>query len=287
MKNKETFLGVLVALGISVTAAIALPLVNVFRSVEPSELMVVRGGVTAVLCGVVFTKRVSMPSMRMLVFSLLFSFATLALYAGIRAWGASPTLVVGTMTPVVNITAKLLRGQSVDGRVYVCLAGLLLGVMITLNPWQGTFDPLGFTWSVVGTLFAGLSFEVLTGRKGVDSYNKTFWVAIVTAVVGFGVTFSHGHLPFTEEVWNPLRLLGLLLFGAVGGFAYYLATIVAFEKLKTEVASTLAMAETPAVIVGAYFLLGETLTFTQWGGVLLAFVAVAGLGIIEARSQSS
>ncbi|NBS70720.1 hypothetical protein EBT31_17675, partial [bacterium] len=78
----------------------------------------------------------------------------------------------------------------------------------------------------------------------------------------------------------------LVGFGITGGFAYYLANIVAFEKLKTEVASTLAMAETPAVIVGAWLMLGETLTFIQWIGVLIALGATAALSATEANQKS-
>lgn len=174
MKTNETTIGVLAALGISLTAAIALPLVNVFKSMEPSELMVVRGGVTAILIGLVLAKHIGKPSKRIIIFSVLFSLATLALYAGIRAWGASPTLVVLTATPVVNIAAKVMRGQSVNGRVYVCLAWLLLGVVIALNPWQADFDLWGFFLSVAGLLLAGVGFEVLAGQKGIDLYNKSF-----------------------------------------------------------------------------------------------------------------
>lgn len=286
MKTNETTVGVLAALGISVTAAIALPLVNVFKSMEPSELMVVRGGVTAILVALVLTRHVGKPSKRMLIFSLLFSLATLALYAGIRAWGASPTLVVLATTPIVNIAAKLLRGYSVDGRVYACLAGLLLGVMIALNPWQADFDLWGFALSVAATVLAGIGFEVLAGQKGIDPYNKSFWLAVVTVAVGTLATLANGHLPFAQETWSAPHALALVGFGITGGFAYYLANIVAFEKLKTEVASTLAMAETPAVIVGAWLMLGEALTLIQWIGVLIALGATGALSATEANPES-
>lgn len=285
MKTNET-IGVLAALGISLTAAIALPLVNVFETMEPSELMMVRGGVTATLIASVLTRHVSKPSRYMLGFSILFSLATLTLYAGIRAWGASPTLVVLTTTPIVNIAAKIMRGQSVDARVYACLAGLLLGVMIALNPWQVTFDPEGFLLSIAATLLAGIGFEVLAGQKGIDPYNKSFWLAAVTVVVGSVATLVSGQVPFAREVWSLSHVLALMGFGVTGGFVYYLANIVAFEKLRTEVASTLAMAETPAVIVGAWLMLGETLTVIQWSGVAIALGATAALSATEARQKS-
>lgn len=285
VKTNGSTVGVLAALGISLTAAIALPLVNVFKSMEPSELMLVRGGVTAILIALVFTTHVGKPSKQIFTFSLLFSLATLALYTSIRVWGASPVLVVLTTTPIVNITVKFVPGQPVAGRVYVCLAGLLLGIIIALAPWESDFDLWGFSLAAMATLFAGFGFEMLAGQKGIDAYNKSFWLAVVTVIVGLVASLANDHLPLTGEVWSVAHILALVGFGVTGGFAYYLANIMAFEKLRTEVASVLAMAETPAVIVGAWLMLGEKLSFLQWAGVLLALGATFALGRAETKTE--
>jgi len=62
------------------------------------------------------------------------------------------------------------------------------------------------------------------------------------------------------------------------------AYIIAFENLKTEVASTLVMAETPAVIVGAWLMLGETMTLIQWIGVLIALGSTLVLSAAERKA---
>ncbi len=287
MKITENTSGVIAALGISVTAAIALPLVNIFKSLQPSELMIVRGSVTAVLVGSLLSRHIRRPSAQLLKATTLFAGATLALYAGIRAWGAGPTLVILTTTPFVNIVAKSWRGEIVNSRVYASLCGLTLGVMVALNPWQTTFDLAGFLYSVTATVLSGLAFEMLGNNKGLDPYNKTFWLAIVTAVIGLVATLIGGHIPFATETWTVSRILALIGFGATGGFLYYLAIAVAFEKLKTEVASTLAMAETPAVIIGSYIILGERLTFIQWIGVAVALLATGALSASESDSNKA
>lgn len=285
MKSAGATSGVIAALGISVTAAIALPLVNVFKTMQPSELMVVRGGVSAAIIAVALLSRISRPSWQMLKFSVLFASATLALYGGIRAWGVSPTLVVLSTTPVVNIAAKLWRKQTVSRRVYACLGGLIIGVVIALNPWQENFRLLGFVYSVAATILAGIGFEALAGAKGVDPYNKSFWLAVVTAILGFLTTLVSGRIPFATESWNATHVFALIGFGVTGGFLYYLANIVAFEKLKTEVASTLAMAETPAVIVGAWLMLDERMTLAQWMGVAIALGATGVLSAAESKKN--
>ena len=47
------------------------------------------------------------------------------------------------------------------------------------------------------------------------------------------------------------------------------------------------MAETPAVIVGAWLMLGETLSVIQWFGVAIALGATAVLSTREANQKSN
>lgn len=284
MESHKTRNGIIAALSISITAAISLPLVNVFKTLTPSELMMVRGGVTCAIVAAIFFQRIRLPSKQMINCSFLFSFATLTFYSSIRQWGASPTLVVVTITPMVNVLAKRLRGHGVDDHVYLCLTGLIAGVMIALNPWQASFDLHGILYSLGAVVFVGIGFELLAKEKGIDPYNKTFWIAMATIGTGLIATLWNGHLPFTTESWNLSQTLALTGFGIVGGFFYYVAYIIAFENLKTEVASTLAMAETPAVIVGAWLMLGETMTLIQWIGVLIALGSTLILSFAERKA---
>ncbi len=59
-------------------------------------------------------------------------------------------------------------------------------------------------------------------------------------------------------------------FAVIHGFLYWVSNLYAFEYLPKDVASVLAQGETPAVIVLATILLGETLTGIQWIGVIVA-----------------
>jgi len=79
-------------------------------------------------------------------------------------------------------------------------------------------------------------------------------------------------------------VFALIGFGIAGGFLYYLAIVVAFENLPTEVASTIAMAETPAVVIVVHHY-GEMLTPLQVLGIAIALGATAVLSITEARQK--
>lgn len=284
MKN-GTLGGIIAALGISLTAAIALPLVNIFTTLQPSELMMVRGIVTAAAVVIFLPKRVSSPRPRVILFSFLFGMANLMLYMGVRTWGASPTIAILTTMPVVNISAARWRGDAVNGRTYLTLLALVLGVAIALNPWQTAFNTVGCAESIAATLFAGVGVEVLAGTKGVDKYDRTFWLAAVILVIGSVATLMQGIVPFEGESFTVTRVLQLVAFGMIAGFLYFLSNIYAFDKLKTETASTLAMAETPAVILSSGLILGEHLSLTQWIGVVIALAATLALSGAEAKAS--
>ena len=283
--NKTTLGGIVAALGISVTAAIALPLVNVFTWLDPSELMMIRGGVTALLIGVLMPKKISLVTREAILFSVLFGTANLLLYMSIRTWGANPTIVILTMTPLVNIAAKRWRGQKVDLRVYAALIGLLVGVSIALNPWETEFSVLGCFQSISATLVIGVGFEVLSKTKNLDPYNRSFWLALIVLAIGLVAALAQGIVPFENETWSIMTVAKLTGFGLTAGFFYFLANILAFDKLKTETASTLAMGETPAVIISAGIILGEELSLIQWAGVTIALGAILALSAVEAKAS--
>lgn len=284
MKPNATVAGIIAAIGISMTAAIALPLVNVFKTLTTGELMVVRGGVSAILIATLFPRRIFLATRNIFLFSLLFASANFCLYSGIRAWGANPTIVILTTTPIINILAKWWRGHTVARRVTRSLMMLLVGVLVALNPWQTPFSTQGFLWSVTATLLVGVGFEILGVSKNIDPYHKSFWIAALMVMIGVITTIFGGRLPFVAETWDISHVTALALYGCIGGFLYIIANVVAFEKLKTEVASTLAMGETPAVIIGAWITLGEQLSIVQWMGVILALGATAALSAAETKA---
>ena len=69
------------------------------------------------------------------------------------------------------------------------------------------------------------------------------------------------------SIMSPKLVVMLLAFAFVGGFLYWIANLLAFQNLPTAEASVLAQGETLAVIIGAYFILGESLTYVQSLGV--------------------
>jgi len=284
--KKRPELGVLGAVGVSLTAGFALPLVKVLEDdFATGELMIGRG-VMAMLVVVMFLyKRVGWPGWLVITYSTLFAFANLCLYRGVVTWGANPTIVILTTTPVINFVAKLLRREMVSGVAALSLFFMLVGVVVALEPWEVAMDAEGLAWSVAATVFAGLGFEIIGMVKDVDSYNETFWLALIIALVGTG------YMSIGGEPWQGLlsldgrSVLILSMFGLLHGFLYLYAIIVTFDYLKTEVSSVLLMGETPVVIIVAWWLLGESMTVLQVSGAFVALVAASILGYTKAREK--
>lgn len=271
--ERKPAVGLLGIVGIWITAGLALPFVNVLRELSAPQLMAARGLVTAALAYALLRGVVWEPDRATLGMAASFALACLGLYMGIRAWGASPTIVIVTATPLVNFAVATWRGRTVSGAAIASLLLTLAGVLIALRPWDaqllrsGEHLRAGLAWSVFGALLNGAFYEFLARARSTPRLERCFWQAVAVLVVGVVGSASASWQPALQDG----RLLAWLVgFAFVGGFLYFLANIEAFDHLPTDVASVLAQGETPAVILMASLLLGERLSASQWVGVLLA-----------------
>lgn len=280
MHQKNTFVGLLGILGIWLTAGLALPFVNVLKMFTPEQLMVFRGGITAVLALICLRGAVGHTDKYTYLMAITVPFATLGLFQGIRHWGVGPTIIVITATPLVNFVISLFLGRRLSWAVITGLVFLLVGVI--LARWDGYFDWEGLSWSVFGTIANGVFYEFL-GRSKTTALKKCFWGSLSMATLGLIVSFGSSW----KMAANPQLLAILIGFAFVGGFIYWLANLLAFEHLPTTEASVLAQGEAPAVVLGANLMLGERLTVIQWLGVIIALYGAWHLSRWLAQAEKS
>ncbi len=296
--HRRTLLGLLGVLGIWLTAGLALPFVNapVFQNAFSEErLMVFRGFGTALLAlvwVVLFERPRSLIRyydedagvVRFLngytaLIALTLPFATLGLFNGIRNWGASPTIIVITATPVVNIVIGFFIGRRLPCAAVLGLAAVFGGVAVAL--WGGEFVLVGFAWAAFGTLMNGFLYEWFARGKG-TLMKMCFWAMVGMGVLGLVLSWGESW----QGILSPHLSVLVSQWIFVGGFLYWVANLLAFQKLPTTEASVLAQGETPAVIMGAYILLGESLTVSQWGGVVAALFGAGTLAYWLARQSA-
>lgn len=275
MNRKKTLLGLAGIVGIWLTAGIALPFVNILRAFTSEQLMFARGSMTALLALILVRGKIFPVNRHAFLTGLAFAGGCLGLYHGIRELGASLTIVIITAAPVVNFAIAWYKGRPVSRTAIVSLVIILVGITVALQPWSATtrLTTLGIFWSCFGTISGALFFEALVKAQAgrqlsiKEKFRLCFWQALVVGLVGLaGTLFSHT----TTWVPNRANFTKILCFALIGGFLYFLSYIEAFAHLPIDAASVLAQGETPAVIIGAGFLLGERMSVSQWLGVALA-----------------
>lgn len=275
--DTNTVLGFIGVLGVWVTAGLALPLVNRLTMLSAEQLILARGVVTAVLTLILLRGNVlGGTDYWSLLLGVCFALASLGLYRGIRTWGASRTITVVTLTPVLNFLFARGRGQPVPPAALLSLILILLGVVLALRSKDQPAKPTaGLAWSLFGVLMNALFYE-FAGMTTTPPLLACFWQAMCLAVVG-----GLGSLRASWAWWHKGVALKLAVvgFAIVGGLLYFLANLIAFSNLSQVVAAVLVQGETPAVILMARFLLKERLSNLQWLGVAIALL---GAGYLSA-----
>lgn len=261
--HRKTLLGLFGVLGIWLTAGLALPFVNVLNMFTPMQLMVFRGFLTAGMALIGLRGVIGRVDKYTYLIALTLPFATLGLFEGIRHWGAGPTIIIITATPLVNLVIGTVIGRRISPASIVGLVLILGGVVMAR--WGGRFQWAGFAWTLFGTIMNGILYEFFARAK-TNSLQKCFYACMGMGTLGLVMSTGASWSAIAE----PKLILLVLGFAFVGGFLYWIANLMAFENLPTTEASVLAQGETPAVILGASVLLGERLTLIQWVGVGIA-----------------
>ena len=261
--NRKTAVGLFGVLGIWITAGLALPFVNVLKMFTPQQLMVFRGFLTALMALIGLKGIIGRVDKYTYLIALTLPLATLGLFQGIRHWGAGPTIIIITATPLVNLVIATFLGRRISSAAVIGLVLVLGGVIMAR--WGGHFQWAGFLWTAFGTIMNGILYEWFARAKA-SSLQKCFWACTSMGVFGLLLSFNQSW----SRIAEPKLILMLIGFAFVGGFLYWLSNLIVFENLPTLEASILAQGETPAVIIGASFMLKEHLAIIQWIGVAIA-----------------
>ena len=140
MQNK-TRLGLLGVVGIWLTAGLALPFVNVLTAFTPGQLMVFRGGLTALMALAALRGKLGRVDNYTYGIAIALPCATLGLFEGIRHLGAGPAIIIITATPLVNFIVSLRIGRHISFASIIGLVLMLGGVVMAR--WGGRFDWAG------------------------------------------------------------------------------------------------------------------------------------------------
>ena len=285
---------------VCLSQGVALPLRKKYDYVHTGQMLMMRGGVSALLAAIFMFGSGHSPNgeLSWLTFTvgLTFGLAAVGLYQAIKFWDTSLVITVVAATPVVNVLAAVVRGEAFSIPAVITFPFLLTGVVLAVEPWRRRSEEekerfnlkAGLFWAIWGVIWNGLYYEALAQsqwNREVTVFQDrlasmlplAFWQAVAVGTIG-------GVMSVNED-WGAFQRGGKKLFmvltgwAVLAGFAYFLGNILAFQGIPRQMASVLLQLETPTVIAMAVVLLPphkrQKLSPLQWAGVSLGLMSGA------------
>lgn len=274
--------GVLAALGGCLSVGIASPLVSLLKVYRTEELLLVRGLFAALSALIILRLRPQRPDARLLLSAVVLGGATWTYYQAMRCWGVDLTMILLTTSPVVNFCIQAFaRKQRVRLSARWALIGLIAGAFLALQPWNESMNWCGLAWSLASVVLTGIGFDLLASTVG-NAFNRVFWFGCVYALGGLLLCVLGGRAPFhgTDLVGREAFFLSIF---AVASASIFVCNIFTFDNLRVEIASVLNASQTVAAIIGAWFLMGEGLSYIQLLGAIISFASATWLSYKSSR----
>lgn len=274
MPYKNPKIGLLGVLGVWVISAATLSWLTKLHDFTAEELIFWRGSVTLLGVCIFYRKEIGWPDRFMPGYAIGIAFAALGAYKSIRSWGVNPTIIIMSMTPVVNIIIALFLRHQIPRFAFAGFFVMLAGILFSLrqDQWHSGLNSSGLLWSIIATIGCGVGNECLGHTKN-SQKNQLAWLGIGMALISLvDLCISGKGLP--EFHVHTDNCLYLALFSLSVGWFYLQAYIMGFTHLNKIVASVLVQGETPAVILVAGIFTNERMLSLQWLGICIVIVGV-------------
>ena len=278
MNTRDGLLGIF---GIWITMAL-MPLAELMPF-NPYQLLVLRGLPAVILLGLAAAiprYRISMPDRNTMLFALFFVVASLGLFQGIKAWGASLSAVLLDMAVLVNFLFAAVRREKIGIANIALFATAIVGSFLALRGWDcGNINVSGLLWSMLALVANGLGIEYGSRAKQ-NNQTKAFWQSAALSILGLAFSGAHS--------WNLGGFVVMaLVFGISTGLLNFLSAFVAFKNLKPTWTGTLVLGVTPSILIGSWFITGKVLGMDQILGVGVVICSVGYLGYLLKNEKRS
>lgn len=209
-------------------------------------------------------------------------FSSFYFYA-LQSISASMTVILlYTYPALVTLGGIIFLGEKVGGgkrwAIPVAILGMILLVAEDLLGHQARADGsgVGIVFGFLSALFYSIYILVSSHRlKGLDPWVSTVWIQL-----GAGLILSIHHFDSISRVTEVVQRSGwdLVLLAFVCSVMAMTLFLSGLLKIQSWEASLLSMAEPVTGVLVGVFVLGESLTLSQWTGA--SFVLLA-LGIVS------
>lgn len=157
--------------------------------------------------------------------------------------------------------------------VFVVLIGTLLATNILFNNIE--LNLLGVFWGILAA--ASFTATMFTANKvalGISSAQRSLYMLLGGAIIVLIFSLYTQNRPFNFAIFGNYGIL-LALFGTI---IPPMLLNAGFPKTGIGLGSIVSSLELPVSVLMAYFLLNETVAFSQWIGILLIIMAIVKIG---------
>jgi drug/metabolite transporter (DMT)-like permease len=158
--------------------------------------------------------------------------------------------------------------------VFVVLIGTILATNILFNDIE--LNLLGIFWGILAA--ASFTTTMFTANKvglGISSAQRSLYMLLGGAIIVFIFSLYTQNRPFNFEIFSYYGII-LALFGTI---IPPLLLNAGFPKTGIGLGSIVSSLELPVSVLMAYFLLNETVVFSQWIGIVLIITAIVIMNI--------
>jgi drug/metabolite transporter (DMT)-like permease len=158
--------------------------------------------------------------------------------------------------------------------VFIVLTGTLLATNILFNAVE--INLTGIFWGILAaTSFTTTMFTANKVALNVSSAQRSLFMLLGGAIVVLIFSLYTQNRPFNFAIFGKYGMF-LALFGTI---IPPLLLNAGFPKTGIGLGSIVSSIELPISVLMAYFLLNETVVFSQWIGILLILTAIAIMNI--------
>lgn len=195
-------------------------------------------------------------------------------FAAVNYVGVSTgTLLAICTSPIfVAFLARILLKETLAFRVYIALAISILGIALIMDITNiRIILNSQYFWGYILALGAGLSYGIyaVIGKKLLSFYSP---IRIISITFSLGAIFMLPFAGISAEL--PLKGWGILLYiGCIPTALAYIMFTVGLQKTTATRASIVTLLEPLTSTFLALMIIGESLVYLQWVGVVLLVAA--------------
>lgn len=152
-------------------------------------------------------------------------------------------------------------------RHWLGMASAMVGLLLTLSPWQGMGGMLGSMLAVLGGIFwafGATCSRMLFQRHKVDLLNATVWQCFLGMVMTLPLSLM---IPQQSTILTIESLLGLLYLGAFATGAGWLLWMEVLRRVRASVAAVSSLGVPALTLVFAWLFLGEVPSWAETAGI--------------------